>query len=278
MMSMQHLAIALIEDARKLSHVLEDEPTVTFTVESQQLVSQVRDHLLDLVGDMCGEAMPDGARLSQVIAHIAQQISIPSSRVFAERSSESEEEEEQASLQREDVKACLVQDEWGEEGWIAGAHGEPRDVRGRTIRFCYQVAPQHYHEARAAAAHWHQIWLSKGAAAVAVEARLKQNSAIETTPLTTALRLVEQLHARLGAPARVGFAVTRRGDVVLTFFFGRRCANLRCDHDADVELTLIDPESDTETTPISVVHETPSEMALRIQKFMAQAAGADGVS
>lgn len=70
----------------------------------------------------------------------------------------------------------------------------------------------------------------------------------------------------LSGPPQV--AVTRAGNVALTFSRDRRYANLECDSDGDVVLTLTDRATDDEAEAIVVTGERPSVLATRIQTFL----------
>jgi hypothetical protein len=70
----------------------------------------------------------------------------------------------------------------------------------------------------------------------------------------------------LSGPLRV--AVTRAGNVALTFSRGRRYANLECDEDGDVILTLTDRATYDEAEALVVTGEHPSVLATRIQNFL----------
>lgn len=70
----------------------------------------------------------------------------------------------------------------------------------------------------------------------------------------------------LSGPPRV--AVTRSGNVALTFSRDRRYANLECDSDGDVVLTLTDRSTDDEAEAVVVTGERPRVLATRIQTFL----------
>lgn len=70
----------------------------------------------------------------------------------------------------------------------------------------------------------------------------------------------------LSGPPRV--AVTRSGNVALTFSRDRRYANLECDSDGDVVLTLTDRSTDDEAEAFVVTGERASVLATRIQTFL----------
>lgn len=70
----------------------------------------------------------------------------------------------------------------------------------------------------------------------------------------------------LNGPLRV--AVTRTGNVALTFGRDRRYANLECDSDGNVVLTLTDRSTDAEAEAIVVTGAHPSVLATRIQTFL----------
>lgn len=70
----------------------------------------------------------------------------------------------------------------------------------------------------------------------------------------------------LSGPLRV--AVTRAGNVALTYSRERRYANLECDSDGDVVLTLTDRATDDEAEATMVTGERPSVLAARIQTFL----------
>lgn len=70
----------------------------------------------------------------------------------------------------------------------------------------------------------------------------------------------------LTGPLRV--AVTRAGNVALTYRRDRRYANLECDSDGDVVLTLTDRARDDEGEAVVVTGKRPSMLATRIQRFL----------
>lgn len=63
----------------------------------------------------------------------------------------------------------LVEDEWGDEGWLVGCHGMPESVAGAEMRFRYRVRRDLRHAAAAAANELADRWRAEGAVLVKLD-------------------------------------------------------------------------------------------------------------
>ncbi len=112
-----------------------------------------------------------------------------------------------------------VDDEWGmvdgEPGWLAGAHGLPRDCSGSEIRFRYRVAAEHREAARAAAEQWRRQWLDDGALVVRLEDQVIVETRARMPEVVKAVTPTEKLEAYWRAK---GFEPGERRELLLEKF------------------------------------------------------------
>lgn len=91
------------------------------------------------------------------------------------------------------TKMILIEDEWGDSGWLAGAHGLPDSCQGCELRFRYHVASDQRDPARTAAELRRGDWLNEGALVVKVEEVVEVEQRSRGAEVTAALTLEQKL-------------------------------------------------------------------------------------
>lgn len=87
----------------------------------------------------------------------------------------------------------LLEDEWGDDGWLAGLHGMPESIEGAEVRFRYTVDADHREAAKGAASNLSSELAEQGAVMVQVEEVVRPTTRARAPEIIAAKGLDEKL-------------------------------------------------------------------------------------